>query len=143
MASLVDEAEAAFAEAQAGIAVVNDALKAAGEAYIAYVELYDVYEVLGAEQTAIYAVLNENADIQHAIESTESLIERYTTSIENCEAEIATLTDPNANVNLEFAIAEWSKKVELQQTYVELLEAETAAAKAEYEAAVEAAAKAE
>lgn len=141
--ALVDEAEAAFAEAQAGIAVVNDALKATGEAYIAYAEIQDVYEVLEAEQTAIYTVLNESADVQQAIASTESLIEHYTTSIENCEAEIATLTDPNANVDLEFAIAEWSKKVELQQTYVELLEAETAAAKAEYEAAVEAAAKAE
>lgn len=141
--ALVDEAEAAFAEAQAGIAVVNDALKATGEAYIAYAELQDVHDVLEAEQTAIYTVLNENSDVQYAIASTESLIERYTTSVENCEAEIAALTDPNANVDLEFAIAEWSKKVELQQTYVELLEAETAAAKAEYEAAVEAAAKAE
>ena len=141
--ALVDEAEAAYNEAVAGMAVVNEALHATGEAYIAFAELQDVHDVLEAEQSAIYTVLNESADVQQAIALTESLIERYTTSIENCEAEIATLTDPNANVDLEFAIAEWSKKVELQQTYVELLEAETAAAKAEYEAAVEAATKAE
>ena len=141
--ALVDEAEAAYNEAVAGMAVVNEALHATGEAYIAFAELQDVHDVLEAEQSAIYTVLNESADVQQAIALTESLIERYTTSIENCEAEIATLTDPNANVDLEFAIAQWSKKVELQETYVELLEAETAAAKAEYEAAVEAATKAE
>ena len=141
--ALVDEAEAAYNEAVAGMAVVNEALHATGEAYIAFAELQDVHDVLEAEQSAIYTVLNESADVQQAIALTESLIERYTTSIENCEAEIATLTDPNANVDLEFAIAKWTKKVELQETYVELLEAETAAAKAEYEAAVEAATKAE
>ena len=131
--ALVDEAEAAYAEAVAGIAVVNEALHATGEAWIAYEKASDLYSMLDAEQSSIIDALNSS--VQLAIQRVESNIERYTTSIENCEAEIATLTDPNANVDLEFAIAEWTKKVELQETYIELLEAEVAAAKAELEAA--------
>mgnify|MGYP002518073420 CR=1 FL=1 len=46
--ALVDEAEAAYNEAVAGMAVVNEALHATGEAYIAFAELQDVHDVIPA-----------------------------------------------------------------------------------------------
>ena len=136
--ALVDEAEAAYNEAVAGMAVVNEALHATGEAYIAYMEAADVYNGLYAEMSAINEVLDENSSITDAIASLEEYIEECNDDIAEIEALVAEMTDPNATIDIELAIAEWTKQVELQETYIQLLEAEVAAAKAELEAATKA-----
>ena len=90
------------------------------------------------EMSAINEVLDENSSITDAIASLEEYIEECNDDIAEIEALVAEMTDPNATIDIELAIAEWTKQVELQETYIQLLEAEVAAAKAELEAATKA-----
>lgn len=136
--ALVDEAEAAYNEAVAGMAVVNEALHATGEAYIASAKASDVYNGLLTEMSAINEVLKENSPITDTIASLEEYIEECNDDIAEIEALVAEMTDPNVTIDIELAIAEWTKKVELQEILIDLLEAEVAAAKAELEAATKA-----
>lgn len=133
--ALVDEAETAYNEAVAGMAVVNEALHATGEAFVAYTKAYDAYQVLYAEMEAINETLDENSSLANAIANLEETIEDLNDEIAEIEAMVAEMTDPNTTIDIELAITEWTKKVELQETYIELLKAEVAAAKAELEAA--------
>ena len=133
--ALVEKAEAAYAEAVANIAVVNEALQATGEAFVAYTKAYDAYQVLYAEMEAINETLDENSSLANAIANLEETIEDLNDEIAEIEAMVAEMTDPNTTIDIELVITEWTKKVELQETYIELLKAEVAAAKAELEAA--------
>lgn len=140
-------AETYFKDNEAQVAEYNALVKECAELYVEYLVAYDEYKVVNAEYQAAVKVWNNvgTSDIEGSISGLEDAIANYEELIETLNEQIADVENGiNEGVlNAEALVAEWTEKVEIQQTYVELLEADVAAAKAEFDAAVEAAAKAE
>lgn len=140
-----EKAAVLLAAAEEQMAEYNEVSKAAAEAYIVYAEAYNAYELKNAEFQALAAVSNEATNMAQRVKALENDIADYEEQIAELEAQNAKI-EAGSNqqiIDAEALVAEWTEKVEIQQTYVELLEADVAAAKAEFDAAVEAAAKAE
>ncbi|MBQ2417163.1 MAG: hypothetical protein II282_03090, partial [Alistipes sp.] len=140
-----EKAAVLLAAAEEQMAEYNEVSKAAAEAYIVYAEAYNAYELKNAEFQALAAVSNEATNMEQRVKALENDIADYEEQIAELEAQNAKI-EAGSNqqiIDAEALVAEWTEKVEIQQTYVELLEADVAAAKAEFDAAVEAAAKAE
>lgn len=139
-----ENAVAYLAEAEKEAAEFNELTKAYAEACVA-AQLAD-YEAGNAyaEVTALNTALSEATDpagiaaqiatLEGEIEAAKDAIEGIEEAIEQAKA----VVDNNQDV-----VALWESQLASVQAYVELCEAKVAAAKAEFDAAVEAAAKAE
>ena len=147
LAEMLAEFDAAFEEAatllektEAQIAEFNKLSLAVAEAEIVSAVADNAVSLKNAELQALIAVYQEADNLSQRILNLENNIASYEEYIAEMEAQIVEVENGthDAIVDAEFVVAKWTEKVALQETFVELLEAEVAAAKAEFEAATKA-----